>query len=163
MWNNWIGLVGYVILTIAYMMYIKENLLKGNLMLFGCLLITAGYLISAIEKSIKLAKNTKKFHKFNYGHIVLAIFYLSSFLFSINDHRKDSDTLALVGHILLIVNNDLDIVGLSSLFGYYILYIIRNYKEIEHLPNKFQVVGGTVAAVYYLIELINKFNKSKIE
>lgn len=164
--NNYIGLLGHVILAIAYGLFIKDNLSKDKLIIFGSVLIFIGYLTASIEKSIKLAKKTKKIHKYNYGHIILTIFYFVSFLYPINDHKKDLDVLALVGHILLIKNTgekEIEIIGNSSLFVYYILYVIRNYKEFELLPNKIQVVGGSIAVIYYVFELFVKLIKDKIE
>lgn len=164
--NNYIGLLGHVILAIAYGLFLKDNISKDKLLIFGSALILIGYLTTSIEKSIKLAKNTKEIHKYDYGHMILAVFYLNSFLFEINDHRKDSDVLALVGHILLIKNTgekEIETIGNSSLFLYYVLYVIRNYKEFKLLPNKFQVVGGSIAAIYYFFELFVKLIKNKID
>ena len=158
MWNNYIGLIGYIFLTIAYSLYLIKH--KDSIyFLLGCLLIISGYLTSAVEKTIKIAQNKKKIHKYNFGHIVLFIFYLLTFLTEkkINNHAKDSDVLALLGHAVLIFKNDLNIVGYSSLLVYYILYIIRNFKEFDHWSNKFQVGGGIILIVYYIIEIILKF------
>jgi hypothetical protein len=161
--NNYIGLLGHVILAIAYGLFIKDNLSKDKLIIFGSVLILIGYLTTSIENSIKLAKKTKQIHTYNYGHIILTIFYFVSFLYPINDHRKDSDVLALVGHILLIKNNELEIFGKGSLIVYYVLYVMRNFKEFEFLPNKIQVVGGSVAVIYYILELFVKVIKDKIQ
>lgn len=161
--NNYIGLLGHVILTIAYGLFVKENIFKNKLIIIGSVLIIIGYLISSIEKSIKLVKNNKEKSTYNYGHAILAIFYFISFIYPINDHKKDSDVVALVGHILLIKNNELEIFGKGSLFVYYVLYVLRNFKEFHHLPNKFQVVGGSVTAIYYFLELFIKLIKRKIE
>lgn len=159
---NYVALLGYILLTVAYGLYVKDNLSKDKLIIFGSVLVTIGYLVSTAEKVKKVTK-PKKESKIQYGHLILAIFYLISFVLPINEHLKKSDLLALVGHVLLIKHNKLSSVGMASLLVYYLVYIARNAQEFEHLPNKLQVVGGVVVTGYYGYELVETLlhNKKK--
>jgi hypothetical protein len=160
---NIISLVGYVILAIAFGLQVKNNLASNNTVLIvGSVVVVIGYLITGIQHGINIA-NKKLKH--NYGHMILAVYYLSSFLFPMNNNRMDSDVLALVGHILLIRNNDsqFNLVGMTSLFGYFVLSIIRLWKNLDGLENKVMLAGSIITAAFLNIKVFQSLVKDRIK
>jgi hypothetical protein len=162
---NIISLIGYVVLAISFGLQVKNNLASGGdkYILMGSGLVVIGYLMTGIHYGINIAG--KKLTKINYGHMVLAIYYLFSFLFPINNKRVDSDVLALVGHLLLIKNNDheFNLVGMASLFSYFVLLIIRLFKDMDSLENKILLGGSFISAAYLNIRIYQNLVKDKIK
>ena len=160
---NIISLVGYVILAIAFGLQVKNNLVSNNTALIvGSVVVVVGYLITGIQNGLNMANKNLNY---NYGHMILAVYYLASFLFPINNNRMDSDVLALVGHILLIRNNDshFNLVGMTSLFGYFVLSIIRLWKNLDDLENKVMLAGSIITAAFLNIKVFQNLVKDRIK
>jgi hypothetical protein len=160
---NIISIIGYVILAIAYGLQVKNNLSSGNTMLIvGSVIVVLGYLMTGIQHAMNIAN--KKL-QYNYGHMILALYYLASFLFPVNNNRMDTDVLALVGHILLIRNNDtqFNLVGMTTLFGYFVLSVIRLFKNFDSLENKLLLAGSIVTGIFLNIKLWQNLAKDRIK
>lgn len=162
---NIISLIGYVILAIAFGLQVKNNLGEGSdkFVVMGSIMIVIGYLMTGIHYGINIAN--KKLTNINYGHMVLAIYYLISFIFPINNKRLDTDVLALVGHLLLIKKNDrqFNLVGMGSLFSYFVLSIIRLFKDMDSLENKVLLGGSVITAVYLNMKIYQDLIKDRIK
>ena len=89
----------------------------------------------------------KRFFK---GHLILGLFHTLSFIIPINEHVKTSDITAILGHFM--VYNDIYLTfGYVLLLTYYVLYLIRNYKDADkYFVNKLQVVGASMLIYHYL-------------
>jgi len=159
---NIVSLIGYVILAIAFGLKLKDNLNLEPLLLFGSVIIIAGYLITGIHHGINIAN--KKLSKYNYGHLTLSIYYLLSFLSPINDNKMDSDVLALLGHVLLIRNNDqFNLFGMISLFLYFVLSIIRSFKDLSGIQNKLILLGSSLVVIFLNSRLYQDLFQDKIK
>lgn len=158
--NNIIGLFGYTILTIVYIYFLSINIKEYNNDVVSSSLLVLGYSLLSSEKynQIKNKKETKK----SKGHIMLLIFYILSLFFTINEHSKNTDIFALVGHYLLINKNNYYNIGLILMIIYYMIYCYRNSLG-DHLVNKFQIVASLSLICYYLYELNELSKKNKLE
>lgn len=160
---NIISLVGYVILAIAFGLQVKNNFSSDNTTaIVGSMVVVVGYLITGIQNGLNMAN--KKLD-LNFGHMLLAIYYLATFLFNINNNRFDSDVLALVGHLLLIRNNDnqFNLVGMTSLFAFFVLSIIRLFKNSDGLENKVMLLGSIITAAFLNIKIFQNLVKDRIK
>ena len=90
----------------------------------------------------------KRFFK---GHLILGLFHTLSFIIPINEHVKTSDITAILGHFM--VYNDIYLTfGYVLLLTYYVLYLIRNYKDADkYFVNKLQVVGASML-IYHFVQ-----------
>ena len=90
----------------------------------------------------------KRFFK---GHLILCLFHTLSFIIPINEHVKTSDITAILGHFM--VYNDIYLTfGYVLLLTYYVLYLIRNYKDADkYFVNKLQVVGASML-IYHFVQ-----------
>lgn len=162
--SNIFPLLGYVILAIGFGIQIKNNISieKNKLVLFGYFLVIVGYLLNSVQHGLNIFDI--KISNINYGNLLLAIFYLLSFLIDINNERKNYDVLALIGHLLLIkdTDKDMNIVGMISLFTYHIQYIIKSFKYSDK-SNKIFSTGSILLAVFFNIKIFGNFLKNKIK
>jgi hypothetical protein len=162
--SNIFPMVGYVIMAIGFGLQIKNNVeIKNNkLILVGSIVVILGYLATATFHGLTMFK--KSISKIHYGNLVLALFYLFSFLININSERKNYDVLALVGHLLLIKDNDKDMntVGLIALYAYHIEYIIKSFKYYDK-TNKVFLVGSISLFIYLNIRVFNNLLKHYIK
>ena len=90
----------------------------------------------------------KRFFK---GHLILGLFHTLSFIIPINEHVKTSDITAILGHFM--VYNDIYLTfGYVLLLTYYVLYLIRNYKDADkYFVNKLQVLGSGML-IYHFVQ-----------
>jgi hypothetical protein len=172
---NYIPIFGYSFLLIANLIFLKSNLIKNNLFLFGSLIILFNISVSLYEKINNLSiivkpkqKLTHQPYKNNiiYSHLFLTIFYITTYLLPINQQGRATDIFGLIGHILNIQHNKYNYIGLLSLTIFYIIFIVINIIEIDLLHSKFQIVGGLFLLVHYIyrsydnIKSINDDSKS---
>ena len=103
-----------------------------------------------VFQSIELGLITKHFFK---GRAVLVIFFALSFMFPINEHLKITDITALVGQFMVYTDTYLTF-GYVLLLSYYVLYFIRNYKDVDkYFVNKLQVVGSSMLIYHYIQDI----------
>jgi len=157
---NIISLIGYIILAIAFGLKVKNNLLSDNkVLIVGSSVVVIGYFVSGISYGVSAVN---KLSKYNYGHVILAIYYLVSFLFPLENNRNDTDVLALVGHILLIKNNynQFNLFGMTSLYAYFVISIINLFKNFDNLENKVMLAGNGMIIIFFSIRLYQILFKS---
>jgi hypothetical protein len=162
--SNIFPLLGYVILAIGFGYNIKnkQNLFQNKLVVLGYVVVIFGYLLNSTHHGLTIFKI--QLTKINYGNLLLALFYLFSFLIDINDERKNYDVLALVGHLLLIKDTDKDLntVGYISLFAYHIQYIIKSFKYSDK-SNKIFLTGSIFIAIFLNIKIFRNLLKDNIK
>ena len=182
-----ITLLGYVIITCGYAIFLRDNLKQKRYgLIFGSVLIFYGYVLLVYEyyeewgiaikeekrlqiykkhdKSVSLDQAEKKVFQsielelvknhFFKGHVVLFVFHALSFIVPINMHLKMSDITAVLGHLMVYTDTYLTF-GYVLLLLYYILYLVRNYKEAhESFVNKVQVVGSGMLIYHYVQNIL---------
>lgn len=149
------ALYGYIILFFIYSYYLKNNLNKNNLIIFGSLLITVGFFFAMKEKydylKHKKSSNIKK------SHLLLGSFKLLSFILPINKHVKNTDIIGLIGNIILVNSNfKYQLLGYVCQVIYYSLYIYRNSMKNELLDNIQGIAGGLIL-LYYIKKVIDNW------
>jgi hypothetical protein len=175
-----ITILGYLLITATYAIFLYENLKKNNyLIIFGSALILYGYSLLLYEyskewqiaikeenkrhidkkteekeykdfQSTELEMVTKHFFK---GRVVLFIFFALSFILPINEHLKMSDITALLGNLMVYTDTYLTF-GYVLLLTYYVLYFIRNYKDVnKYFVNKLQVLGSGMLIYHYILDI----------
>jgi hypothetical protein len=182
-----ITILGYVLMTSVYAIFLCENLKNNNyLIIFGSALILYGYSLLLYEyskewqiainegyrrhigythakggvsveekqykvfQSTELALVTKHFFK---GRAVLAIFFILSFILPINEHFKTTDITAVLGQFMVYTDTYLTF-GYVLLLTYYVLYLIRNYKDAnKYFVNKLQVLGSAMLIYHYIQDI----------
>ena len=124
------ALYGFTILVIIYIYYLYKNLKQNNLIIFGSLLVTVGYI--------------------TINHI---LFELSSFVFPINTRVKQTDIL----HFIL-RNSNFGYQELANicLTIYYSLYTYRNGMKNTFVDNM-QAIGGGLFLIFYIKKSIDNW------
>jgi hypothetical protein len=146
------GLCGFIILFLIYLYYLKQNIKKNRLIIFGSLLITVGYFVAAYEKYEYLNKKPPK--NISISHLILGASPLLSFIIPINIRSKKTDIFGIIEHFILInVRFGYEEIGHLSLMIYYLLYTYRNALG-DRLSNV-RAVGGGLVLLYYIKLLID--------
>jgi hypothetical protein len=146
---------GFLILFIIYLYYLKKNLKKNSLIIFGSLLVTIGFFFATYEKYNYL-KN-KHVDTINKSHLFLGSFKFLSFIIPINEHVKKTDTIGLIGNFILLNKNfGYQQLGFISQIIYYSLYVYRNSMKKNLLDNTQAVAGGLIL-IYYIKKSIDNF------
>jgi len=174
--GNLVTFVGYFFITIAYLIYVFANLkTREPYLIFGSIMIFVGYLLLAKnyfevvmdEMDIQLwqknetsqpvaeGKNNLVFDTFTDGHFILFLFFLLSFFIPINEHKKESDVVAIVGHLLLFTHHFVFLSYLMMLI-YYTLYFVRNFKDTnKYIVNVLQCLGALFLIFHYFEGLVS--------
>jgi hypothetical protein len=101
-------------------------------------------------QSIELVLVAKHFFR---GRAVLILFHALSFILPINEHFKTTDITAVLGQFLVYTDTYLTL-GYVLLLIYYILYLIRNYKDADkYFVNKLQVLGSGMLIYHYIQDI----------
>jgi hypothetical protein len=120
---------GFLILFIIYLYYLKKNLKKNSLIIFGSLLVTIGFFFATYEKYNYL-KN-KHVDTINKSHLFLGSFKFLSFIIPINEHVKKTDTIGLIGNFILLNKNfGYQQLGFISQIIYYSLYLMDSARAV---------------------------------
>jgi vacuolar-type H+-ATPase subunit I/STV1 len=150
---------GFLILFIIYLYYLKNNLNKNSLIIFGSLLVTIGYFFATYEKYNYL-KN-KSVDNINKSHLFLGSFKLLSFIIPINEHLKQTDIIGMIGNFILLNSKfGYKQLGYICQIIYYSLYVYRNGIKNELLDNTQAIAGGLIL-LYYIKKSIDKFYENK--
>lgn len=161
--NNYLGLIGYSILIITIALSIHGNNDHGyKEPLFYDIIQVIGYSVTFMilynEHKKEGEKKKNKNTCFDYGHIILFLFYF--FEAFISEEPLHIVTLfGLYGHFLLIKENKIKILGFILILIYYIIKIIFYYKSPK-LIIQTKVISYIILAIFYYNKINNKFNNT---
>jgi hypothetical protein len=167
--NNYLGLIGYSILTIAIALTVPNNIINGTKEpLFYDIIQLIGYsnilitLYNEYNKEEEKGRKEEPNNSFEYGHIILFLFYFFEAFIS----EEPLYTVTLIGlyaHFLLIKENKIMILGFTLSLIYYIMKIMFYYKSPK-LIIQTKVVSYIILAIFYYNNISNKVkNNDKIE
>jgi len=158
--NNYLGLIGYSILIIAIALTVPSNIEHGDKEpLFYDIIQLIGYSVIFMtlyneyrkEKEEKEEKNTG----FEYGHIILFLFYFFEAFIS----KEPVYTVTLIGlyaHFLLIKESKVMIFGFALSLIYYIMKIMFYYKSPSIIIQT-KVISYIILAIFYYNNVNNEF------
>ena len=157
--NNYLGLIGYSILIIAIALTVPSNIDHGDKdHVFYDIIQLIGYIticITMYNENIKEGKEEKEKHSgFEYGHIVLFLFYFFEAFIS----KEPLYTVTLFGlyaHFLLIKESKIMIFGFTLSLIYYIMKIMFYYKS-HNVIIQTKVVSYILLSIFYYNNINNK-------
>ena len=149
---NSISFLGYLIFIILYFQYLQINIMKNSNELYDNIFIFIGYCVLCFESynKIKVNKNNLKKikdNKMSIGHIMLFIYYFNKVFISVEPFTKFSYFI-LLGHLLLIKENNLKTYGYFFSLIFYVLKIMTyNTFDLHYL---LRLSGTALLSIYYL-------------
>ena len=174
--GNLATFIGYFLITVAYLIYVFKNLkTQEPYLVFGSITIFIGYLLLTKnyfevvmdEMGIEIwnkdetgqlnsgSNNNFVFDTFTDGHFILFVFFLLSFFMPINEHKKESDVVAIVGYLLLFSHHFIPLSYIMMLI-YYTLYFVRNFKDTnKYFVNVLQCLAAVFLIFHYFEGLVS--------
>ena len=163
--NNNLGLLGYLFLIIGIILEIPNNIKDNNIKnLCYDIIQFIGYILIMHDLFLK-KKHNKKYNKkqeehnkkhkeYEFGHIVLFLFYFYS-LFLSGEKMYFVTFVTLLAHLILIKeDNEIINVGYILSIIYYLMKLQYYINDIHHI-NKVKISAYGLLILFYISKYFN--------